>query len=242
MYTYTVILLLLAIGAIATTSLTTVYADINNPKKVSIEDSDVVINIGAGKDGEDGEDGAQGPPGEQGPEGPAGPQGEQGVPGIPGVNGTNGVDGQDGRDGTNGTSGVDGQDGKDGMNATATVFLNSTNGQQVVCTVSPPQTVSCVEVNATSPIPEPIPPVDNQTGNDTTPIPEPEPPVDNQTGNDTVPVPEPEPPVDNQTGNETNGGNVTIPVNGNVTITPDENDTGFIPEPGFLIPFANKLN
>ena len=100
-----------------------VRADINNPGQVRIDDSKVVINIGAGKDGAQGPKGDTGDTGPEGPPGPAGP------------------------------AGVDGKDGKDGMNATATVLINSTNGQQTQCTVSPPSTVNCVEVGGNTTIP-----------------------------------------------------------------------------------------
>jgi len=149
-----------------------VRADINNPGQVRIDDSKVIINIGAGKDGKDGADGA---PGKDGVNGTNGVDGQNG---RDGVNGTNGVDGQNGRDGVNGTNGVD---GKDGMNATATVLINSTNGQQTQCTVSPPSTVNCVELPVVVPpiVCEP-PAVLNATTNECeTPIVIP--PIDNNT-------------------------------------------------------------
>jgi Collagen triple helix repeat (20 copies). len=117
-------------------------ADINNPKKVTIEDSDVVINVGgvAGKNGKDGKDG------ENGKDGIDGKDGFNGTNGKDGINGTNGTDGKDGVNGTNGVDGKDGINGKDGANATATVFINAPNGTEVACVISAPNTVNCDEV------------------------------------------------------------------------------------------------
>lgn len=177
---------------------------------IKIEDSDVAITLTA-KDGTNGGTGSDGAPGEKGDKGDKGDRGEKGDKGD---NGTQGVPGQQGDKGDRGDKGDKGDKGDQGerglpgQNATVSVI----NG-----TVTEPEQPPVV-----------VPPVDNGTGTNTT-VPT-EPPIDNGT----VVV---EPPVDNGTvvvppvDNGTSGGNVTVPIEGNVTF-PVTNESAGVPSTG----------
>jgi hypothetical protein len=263
---------------VAGVGVASVNADINNPRNVIFKDtSKVIINLPSGKDGKnghDGTDGKDGTDGVNGIDGVNGLNGTNGSDGLNGLNGTNGVDGQNGkdgvngtngsdgapgingtngqngRDGINGTNGVDGVNGVDGKDASATIFINTTQGQQILCSVGPNATIGCQEVVADNGTVV-IPPITNDTGtggNTTEPVVCAEnetnvngtcvanlPPIDDNT---TIP------PVDNGTVTNDTGGvippvdNGTLPVDNGTTVfdngtvtnengtSVDTNDTG----------------
>ena len=209
--------MLLAVGAMMTTSLATIqtYAQPSGDVTTVIIDwNDKSLTV----------KGATGATGATGPAGPTGPAGANST--VPGP------------------AGPPGPQGPPGTNASVTFSCLDANNQVIACPFTTP------------PVPEPEPPVTNDTGNGTVPIPEPETPVENQTGNDTGPVddnttepiPEPLPPIDNQTtGNGTDvNGTTTEPLCAdneflNLTsgqcelsaLTPDPeepNENGTIPE------------
>lgn len=184
---------------------------------VKIEDSDVSITITA-KDGYNGGPGPAGPKGDTGATGATGETGPKGDTGATGETGAQGVQGEQGIQGIPGEKGDKGEKGDPGQNATVSVI----NG-----TVTEPE-----GGNTTVPTePEPTPPVDNGTTTE---------PVDNQT------TTEPNPPVDNQTGGNTTEpiGNVTVPIEGNVTI-PDGglqgNDSGVLTPGNTTTPIEGNI-
>lgn len=197
--------------------------------------------------------GKQGPPGEPGATGPPGEQGIQGVPGEQGPPGENGAQGEPGPAGEQGVQGVQGEQGAQGEKGdtgpAGSITLNICqpapegcqpleveNGDNVTIIVTPGN-----ETEGGGNVTEPeVPPAGNET----------QPPA----GNETIPTPpivcgEGEffnmssgqcapsalPPA-NETGgggsgNETappvEGGNVTIPVEGNITLPENpSNETG----------------
>jgi len=211
--TLAIVLAGIASMVIVGVEVASVNADINNPKgDVRFQNTKtVIVNIKGGKDGKDGKDGVNGRDGTDGAnglngkDGVNGTNGSDGAPGLNGINGTNGQDGApgkdgmngtngaDGRDGTNGTNGRDGVNGTDGRDAQATILLNVSNGQQIVCTVGAgANDIGCVDVNDNGTVI--IPPNTNGTGG-------------NQTGNGTGTGG-----TGNQTGNGTSTGNTTGPV------------------------------
>jgi len=240
------IMLGVLLGAIASllvagVSVASVSADINNPRGQVGPFKDtktVVVNIKGGKDGKDGKDGVDGKDGLNGRDGTNGRNGTDGVAGLNGLNGLNGTNGRDGVDGKNGSNGTDGAPGRDGRNgtdgtngvdgrdATATILLNVSNGQQIICSVGAgANDIGCVDVSENGTVV--IPPIGNDTGNGTGT-------GGNQTGNGTGTGG-----TGNQTGNGTGTGNTTGPVqcqpgfheeNGacveDVVIPPVDNQTG----------------
>jgi hypothetical protein len=159
MYTSTVILMLLAIGALTTTSLATTVDAGRNLERFVCEApctvtviADKVIEIPSA-------------PGKVGPAGPAGPAGEQGPPGPAGADGAVGPVGPAGAQGPIGPQGPPGQNATIDVNGTLTPVGNETGP------VIPP-VVNDTGGNDTGPV---IPPVTNDTG----PV---IPPVTNDTG------------------------------------------------------------